>query len=88
MPTPIADMHPFVVMSGPTQTPVWTKELAARHVMCVGNCSLAVPEKTVEDNSQYLYGVGPTPEQAGLMTAKFVTTQLEGQEGGLRRRRR
>ncbi len=76
----IADMHPFAVMSGPTQTPVWTNELAARHVMCVGNCSLAVPQKTVEENSQYLYGVGPTPEQAGLMTAKFVTTQLLGKK--------
>ena len=76
----IADMHPFAVMSGPTQTPVWTNELAARHVMCVGNCSLAVPQKTVEENSQYLYGVGPTPEQAGLMTAKLVTTELAGKK--------
>ena len=84
----IADMHPFAVMSGPNRTPVWAQELAARHVMCVGNCSLAVPQKTIEDASQYLYGVGPTPEQAGLMTAKFVTTQPRGQEGRLRRRRR
>jgi hypothetical protein len=76
----IADMHPFAVMSGPTQTPAWTDELAARHVMCVGNCSLAVPEKTIADNSQYLYGVGPTPEQAGLLTAKLVTEQLQGKK--------
>jgi hypothetical protein len=76
----IADMNPFMVMSGPTQTPVWTEQLAARGVMCVGNCSLAVPQKTVEDSSQLLYGVGPTPEQAGLMTAKLVTTQLKGKK--------
>jgi hypothetical protein len=74
----IADMHPFAVMSGPNQTPVWSDTLAARKVMCVGNCSLAVPQRTVEENSQYLYGVGPTPEQAGLLTAKFVTSQLKG----------
>jgi hypothetical protein len=76
----IADMHPFAVMSGPNRTPVWAQELVARHVICVGQCSLAVPEKTISDASQYLYGVGPTPEQAGLMTAKFVTTQLAGKK--------
>jgi len=76
----IADMHPFAVMSGPNRTPVWAQELAARHVMCVGNCSLAVPQKTIEEASQYLYGVGQTPEQAGLMTAKFVTTNLAGKK--------
>jgi len=76
----IADMHPFAVMSGPNRTPVWAQELLARHVMCVGQCSLAVPEKTINDGPQYLYGVGPTPEQAGLMTAKFVTTQLAGKK--------
>jgi hypothetical protein len=76
----IAAMHPFAVMSGPNRTPVWAQELAAKKVMCVGNCSLAVPEKTISDASQYLYGVGPTPEQAGLMTAKFVTSQLAGKK--------
>jgi len=76
----IADMHPFAVMSGPNRTPAWANELVARHVMCVGQCSLAVPEKTIKDASQYLYGVGPTPEQAGLMTAKLVTTQLAGKK--------
>ncbi|MGZ4675161.1 MAG: hypothetical protein ACXVJ7_11000 [Acidimicrobiia bacterium] len=70
----IADMHPFAVLSGANQTPVWSQELTARHVMCLGNCSLAVPQQTVIDNSPYLESVGPTPEQAGLMTAKLVKT--------------
>ena len=76
----IADMHPFAVLSGPNQTPAWSNEITARHVMCLGNCSLAVPQQTVIDNSPYLMGVGPTPEQAGLMTAKFVTGQLAGKK--------
>jgi hypothetical protein len=76
----IADLKPFAVLSGPNQTPVWSNELAARHVMCLGQCSLAVPQQTVIDNSPYLMGVGPTPEQAGLLTAKFVTTQLRGKK--------
>jgi hypothetical protein len=76
----IADMKPFAVLSGPNQTPVWSNELAARKVMCLGQCSLAVPQQTVIDNSPYLMGVGPTPEQAGLLTAKFVTNQLKGKK--------
>lgn len=74
----IADMNPFAVLSGPTQTPVWTETLGSRNVMCLGNCSLAVPNQTVVDNAPHLYGGGPTPEQAGLMTAKLVTSLLKG----------
>jgi hypothetical protein len=74
----IADMHPFAVLSGPNQTPVWAETLTARHVLCLGNCSLAVPTKTILANAPDLMGVGPTPEQAGLMTAKLVTGQLAG----------
>ena len=76
----IADMKPFAVLSGPNQTPVWSNELAARGVMCLGQCSLAVPQQTVIDHSPYLMGTGPTPEQAGLLTAKFVTQQLKGKK--------
>ena len=74
----IADLHPFAVISGPNQTPVWAETLTARNVFCMGNCSLAVPTKTIVANAPYLIGVGPTPEQAGLMTAKLVTSQLAG----------
>ena len=71
-------MHPFAVLSGPNQTPVWAETLTARHVLCLGNCSLAVPTKTIVANAPDLMGVGATPEQAGLMTAKLVTGQLAG----------
>ncbi|MBK5287092.1 MAG: hypothetical protein JJE46_01365 [Acidimicrobiia bacterium] len=74
----IADMKPFAVLSGPTQTPVWTETIASRDVLCLGNCSLAVPNQTVVDNAPYLMGTGPTPEQAGLMTSKLVTNLLKG----------
>ncbi len=74
----IADMHPFAVISGPNQTPVWAEELTSRHVLCLGNCSLAVPTKTVTANQPYLWGDGPTPEQAALMTSKLVVNQLKG----------
>ena len=66
--------------------------------MCLGNCSLAVPESFIKGHSPYLCGTGPTPEQAATLTAKLVTSllkgkkaefagdALEGQEARVRRR--
>ena len=62
----IADMHPFAVMSAPNQTPVWSEELAANSVMCLGNCSLAVPREDHQGRTRRTStAIGPTPEQAG-----------------------
>lgn len=74
----IADMKPFAVLNGATQTPVWTESIAAAGMMCLGNCSLAVPQATVEANAPYLIGTGPTPEQAALLTSQFIIRQLKG----------
>ena len=42
----IADKKPFAVLGGPAQsTTVFADELAHRGVLCLGTCSLAVPEK-------------------------------------------
>lgn len=72
----IGEMKPFAVLSGANQTPAWADEIVANGMMCVGNCSLAVPQQFVEDHRPYLYGVGPNPEQAALLTARFVTNLL------------
>ena len=76
----IADKHPFAVLSGANQTPVWSQELAKQHIMCLGNCSLAVPEKTIKATEPYLWGVGPTPDQAGMLTAQMVGKLLNGKK--------
>ena len=47
----IADMKPFAVLNGANQTPAWSDELAANGIMCLGNCSLAVPESFVKDHA-------------------------------------
>ncbi len=70
----IADMHPFAVLNGANQTPAWSDELAAHHIMCLANCSLAVPESFITAHAPYIFGTGPTPEQASLMTAKLVSS--------------
>jgi hypothetical protein len=74
----IAEMKPFAVLSGANQTPAWSDELAAQGILCVGNCSLAVPQAFVAGHRPYMFGVGPTPEQGALLTAKLVTSLLKG----------
>ncbi len=74
----IADMKPFAVLSGANQTPVWAQEITANGLLCVGDCSLAVPQATVEQNAPYLISNGPTPEQAAQLTAELVIKQLKG----------
>ncbi len=74
----IADMHPFAVLNGANQTPAWSQELAANKLMCLGNCSLAIPESAIKSLQPYVWGTGPTPEQAASLTAKFVTSLLKG----------
>jgi hypothetical protein len=74
----IADLKPFAVLNGASQTPAWADELAAHDIMCLGWCSLAVPESFVKDHRPYVYSIGPTPEQAGLLTARLVTNLLKG----------
>ena len=74
----IADMHPFAVLNGANQTPAWSDELAANGIMCLANCSLAVPESFIKGHAPYIFGTGPTPEQAGQLTAKLVTNLLKG----------
>ncbi len=76
----IADMKPFAVLNGANQTPAWSDELAANGIMCLGNCSLAVPESFLKDHQPYLWGNGPTPEQASSLTAKFVSSVLNGKK--------
>ena len=74
----IADMKPFAVLNGANQTPAWSDELSANGIMCLGNCSLAVPASFVEDHAPYIFGIGPTPEQAAMLTARLVTNLLKG----------
>ncbi|MGZ4734390.1 MAG: ABC transporter substrate-binding protein [Acidimicrobiia bacterium] len=76
----IADMHPFAVLNGANQTPAWSDELAANHIMCLGNCSLAVPESFVSGHSPYIWSNAPTPEQGSQLTAALVTKLLKGKK--------
>jgi Periplasmic binding protein len=73
----IADKKPFAVLGGPLQsTTVFGDELAHRGVMCIGTCSLSMPEKLIEANKPYLYTYAPSPEEAATLTGEFVGKQV------------
>lgn len=52
----------FASINGPSQTPVYADELAARKVLCIG-CGISVPNRTFEKNAPYMWGTLSTPEQ-------------------------
>jgi hypothetical protein len=76
----IADLKPFAVLNGANQTPAWAEELAANGIMCLGLCSLAVPEDFINEHRPYVWAATPTPDQAGRMTGQFVTRLLAGKK--------
>ena len=76
----IADKRPFAVLGGPGQTPVFAEELAANKILCLGGCALATPEKTLRRYAPYLWGNGPTPEQASTLTTEMIANLLAGKK--------
>ena len=55
----IADMKPFAVLNGANQTPAWSDELTAHGLMCLGNCSIAVPTSFIRDHAPYVFSYAP-----------------------------
>ncbi|HEX6312591.1 MAG TPA: hypothetical protein VF152_13335 [Acidimicrobiia bacterium] len=72
----IADKEPFAVWGGPQLAiPTFADELAARGVVCIGTCALAMSTEFLEDHAPYLYTNGIAPEQAAVLTAEMVSKQ-------------
>lgn len=68
----------FAVVGGPAQAREFGQELAAKHVLCVGTCMVAQPEKWYTDHEPYLWPLGPSPEQSSSMVTEFIKKQLAG----------
>jgi hypothetical protein len=68
----------FAVIGGPTQAQSFSAELAANHVLCVGTCLLAAPQRFYQEHSPYIWPVGPSPEQTSHMLISFIKQQLAG----------
>jgi hypothetical protein len=69
----IAEKEPFAVIGGPTQASnVFGSELAARGIVCGPNCTLAAPERQIEESEPYLWSAGPTPDQGAALASEAI----------------
>ena len=66
----------FAVISGPAQTRAFSEELARNRIINVGG---AIGSGAFyQENSPYVWGNGPSPEQTASRTTEFITKQLVG----------
>ena len=72
------ELHAFASFGGPGQTTAYAEELAARGVLCVGDCVIAEPQSFLEQNAPFVWPTIASPEQASEHWAAFVGTQLAG----------
>jgi hypothetical protein len=70
------EVKAFASFGGPGQTNAYAEELAARGVLCVGDCLIAQPQRFLEQHSPYLWPTLASPEQASEHWAAFVGRQL------------
>ncbi|MFI5053432.1 MAG: ABC transporter substrate-binding protein, partial [Acidimicrobiia bacterium] len=70
------EVHAFASFGGPGQTTAYADELAARGVLCVGDCVIAVPQSFLASHAPYVWPTIASPEQAGEHWAAFVGKQL------------
>ncbi|HXY94848.1 MAG TPA: hypothetical protein VEP49_20465 [Acidimicrobiia bacterium] len=74
------EVKAFASFGGPAQTSAYAEELAARGVLCVGDCLIAEPQRFLEQHSPYLWPMLASPEQASEHWAAFVGKQLAGKK--------
>ena len=70
------EVHAFASFGGPGQTTAYADELAARGVLCVGDCVIAEPQSFLVSHAPYVWPTTASPEQASEHWAAFVGTQL------------
>ncbi len=70
------EVKAFASFGGPAQTSAYAEELAARGVLCVGDCLIAQPQRFLVQHSPYLWPTLASPEQASEHWAAFVGKQL------------
>ncbi len=69
----IAEMDPFAVVGGPNQAyNVFGGELASRGIVCGPFCSLATPEAVLAEYEPFMWGAGPTPDQAAALASEAI----------------
>lgn len=88
------EVHAFASFGGPSQTSAYADELAARGVMCLGDCVLAETSAFLRSRAPFVWPTLAAPDQAAVPWGQFVTSQLAGRaaihagDPALRRRAR
>jgi hypothetical protein len=67
-------IHAFASFGGPDETSAYADELAARGVLCLGDCVIAEPDSFLQTHAPYIWPTLASPEQASLHWAAFVST--------------
>ncbi len=70
----------FAVIGGPAQAKAFSDELAAKHILCIGTCIIAQPQKYYADNEPYMWPISPSPDQTSAMVTEFMKKQLAGKD--------
>jgi hypothetical protein len=74
------EIEAFASFGGPGQTSAYADELAARGVLCLGDCILAQPNAFITSRAPHIWPTLASPEQASEHWAAFVGKALAGKE--------
>ena len=68
----------FASFGGPGETEAYAQELAARGVLCLGDCMLASSESFADQAAPYVWLTLPAVDQSATHWANFVARGLDG----------
>jgi hypothetical protein len=72
------EIKAFASFGGPSQTTSYADELAARGVLCIGDCTTAAPQSFLESRAPHIWPSLASPDQAAEHWAAFVGKELAG----------
>ncbi len=73
-----SEIKAFASFGGPGQTESYAQELAARHVLCLGDCMLASSQSFVDQRAPYVWLTLPAVDQSAVHWSNFIARQLNG----------
>ncbi|MGZ4675162.1 MAG: hypothetical protein ACXVJ7_11005 [Acidimicrobiia bacterium] len=72
------EVKAFASFGGPAETEAYAQELAARGVLCLGDCMLASSQAFVDQRAPSIWLTLPAVDQSAVHWANFVSRELEG----------
>jgi hypothetical protein len=72
------EVKAFASWGGPSQTEAYASELAARGVMCIGDCLLAATDQYVKESKSHVWLTFPSIEQLSEHWSAFLMRELAG----------